>query len=94
MERNLQTGSEGWAPTPIQYFARSMSSSMFLCSFPDVSYDVFLGTGSYVPITSSGLLFRAVLQGVSAACIQLMRSGGARQGGETCNYFAWATTML
>jgi len=69
IERNLQIGSVGCAPTPIQYFARSMSSWIFLCTFPLVSYDVFLGKGSYVPITSRGLLFRAVLRcgdGVSA----------------------------
>lgn len=61
IERNRQTVSVGCAPTPIQYFARSMSSRMSLCCLPDVSYESFLGTGSYVPITSRGLLFRAVL---------------------------------
>lgn len=61
IERNRQTVSVGCAPTPIQYFARSISSRMSLCCLPDVSYESFLGTGSYVPITSRGLLFRAVL---------------------------------
>lgn len=62
IDKNLHTVSVGCAPTPIQYLARSMSSLMSLCSFPDVSYESFLGIGSYVPMTSRGLLFRAVLQ--------------------------------
>lgn len=62
IERNLHTVSVGCAPTPIQYFARSMSRRMSLCSFPEVSYVSFFGMGSYVPMTSRGLLFRAVLQ--------------------------------
>jgi hypothetical protein len=34
---------------------------MSLCSLPESSYVSFFGIGSYVPITSSGLLLRAVL---------------------------------
>lgn len=62
MERNLHTVSVGCAPTPTQYFALSTSSLMSLCSFPDSSYESFLGMGSYVPMTSSGFEFRAVLE--------------------------------
>lgn len=62
MDKNLHTVSVGCAPTPIQYLARSISSLISLCSFPDVSYESFFGIGSYVPMTSRGLLFLAVLQ--------------------------------
>lgn len=62
MERNLHTVSVGCAPTPTQYFALSTSSLMSLCSLPDSSYESFLGMGSYVPMTSSGFEFRAVLE--------------------------------
>lgn len=72
IDRNLHTVSVGCAPTPTQYFALSTSSLMSLCSLPDSSYESFLGIGSYVPMTSSGFEFRAVLE--RAKCSQRMGS--------------------
>jgi hypothetical protein len=63
MDRSRQTVSVGCAPTPIQYCARSRSSRISLCRAPESSYGSGFGTGSYVPMTSSGLEFRAVLVG-------------------------------
>lgn len=62
MDSNRQTVSDGCAPTPIQYRALTSSSLMSLCNRPDSSYGSALGIGSYVPITSRGRLFRAVLE--------------------------------
>lgn len=61
IDSNRHTVSEGCAPTPIQYLARSESSVMSLCSLPEPSNWSGLGMGSYVPMTSRGLELRAVL---------------------------------
>lgn len=69
MDRNLHTVSVGCAPTPTQYFALSTSSLISLCSLPDSSYESFFGMGSYVPMTSSGFEFRAVLDKAKAVSL-------------------------
>ena len=48
MESNLQAGSDGCAPTPSQYFARTESSLISLNGLPSPSGGGF-GIGSYVP---------------------------------------------
>jgi len=48
IESNLQAGSDGCAPTPSQYFARTESSFISLNPLPSPSAGVF-GIGSYVP---------------------------------------------
>ena len=85
---SLLAGSEGCAPTPSQYFALAVSSLMSLKGLPRPS-GCGLGMGSYVPRTSMGLLFRAVLVNV----IVSVNSAGFSwlEGGL---YRACATTML
>jgi hypothetical protein len=48
MDSNLQAGSDGCAPTPSQYFARTESSLISLKCLPSPSAGGF-GIGSYVP---------------------------------------------
>jgi hypothetical protein len=62
MDNILHAVSLGCAPTPIQYLALTTSSLMSLCSWPVLLYGSSFGTGSYVPMTSMGLLFLADLE--------------------------------
>jgi hypothetical protein len=63
IDNNLHAESLGCAPTPNQYFALVESSLISFHMGPSPSIDG-LGIGSYVPRTSRGLLFRAVLVSV------------------------------
>lgn len=74
MLNNFHMLSLGCAPTPIQYFALDISSFTSLNARFSGS-DGCVATGLYVPRTSRGLEFRAVLDLISLRSTDFMISG-------------------
>lgn len=106
MLSNLHAGSLGCAPTPNQYFALTLSRRISLNGLPSPSSGT-LGIGSYVPRTSIGLLFLAVLWRMLVRSFPMVSTPHCRQSeldgrdyvlqevdGKAVTHLAWVTTML